>query len=130
MHRHPMIRILAIPRHIIRKVELSVLRLAYGSNFVMESGIHISSPLGIQLHESGKLTLESGTIIEKDGILNIHGYCKIGRNVYISARFLLGCTELVTIGDNVAIGPNVVIVDTNKIYSNLSIPISNHGRIS
>lgn len=111
-------------------MELLTVKIAYGKRFLTGSGIHISNPLGIQLHNFGNLSLGSNSIIEKDGILNIHGSCKIGNNVYISVRFLLGCSKSVSIGDNVAIGPNVVIVDTNKIYTDLAIPISNQGGIS
>jgi acetyltransferase-like isoleucine patch superfamily enzyme len=130
MNRHPLLRVLAIPRHLIRKIELFAIKYSYGDRLALNGVSHISHPLGLQLHDRGNLAVGSGTVIERDGILNVHGFCEIGNDAYISARFLLGCSKLVTIGNNVAIGPNVVIVDTNKVYSNLKIPISEQGGVS
>jgi len=127
MNTKLLLRVLAIPRHISRKIEILAIKKSYRMNLILNKGIHIASPRDIQLHERGKLEIGSNTIIEKEGILNIHGFCKIGSNVYISVRFLLGCSKSVIIGNNVAIGPNVVIVDTNKNYSNLSLPIAVQG---
>jgi acetyltransferase-like isoleucine patch superfamily enzyme len=130
MNKSLLLRALAIPRHISRKIEILAIKKFYGMNLILNKGIHISSPLGIQLHERGKLEIGSNTIIEKEGILNIQGSCKIGSNGYFSVRFLLGCSKSVIIGNNVAVGPNVVIVDTNKNYSNFSLPIAVQGEKS
>ena len=130
MTRHPLIRMLSIPKRINRVFELLVIKYAYRGRILLGSEVHISSPVGIQIHHEGSLKVGSGSIIEKDGILNIHGTCHIGSGVYISARFLLGCSKIVTIEDNVAIGPNVVVVDTNKVYSNLTMSFSSQGGIS
>lgn len=121
---------IALPGNVVRRFQLLAVTIAYGEKITLGLGVHISNPSGIQLHNGGSLEVASGSTIEKDGILNIHGSCKIGKDVYISTRFLLGCSQSITIGDNVAIGPNVVIVDANKIYTNLSVPVSQQGGVS
>ena len=76
------------------------------------------------------LLIGDGVTVEEDTILNVGGKCTIGDETYISVRGLIGCEELVEIGRRVAIGPNVSIIDTNKRYTNVELPIIRQGKSS
>ncbi len=83
------------------------------------------------LIEGGGVTVGDETVVESGCSLTVtRGQIRIGRNVYITTGTSIGCQELVEIGDHVAIGPNVVIIDTNKNSRALATPISLSGSAS
>lgn len=124
-------KIMNAPKSIHRKIALWAIRLDAKERLKIGHGCKIASPELIRLHESSSmLILGERGFFESDSLFNIRGICSIGSDVYISLRCIIGCESKVTIGQNTAIGPNVLIIDTNKNYSDISLAPSLQGSIS
>lgn len=86
--------------------------------------IHVLPGGKISIGDNSRIEEHSVIIVEKSGSLNI------GENCYLSRNFFLGCSQSVTIGDNVAIGGYVTIIDTNKKFDDTSRLIVEQGHVT
>jgi acetyltransferase-like isoleucine patch superfamily enzyme len=122
---------LRIPRFLWRKLHLWSLTQGSGGRVRIAPNARIASPGRIHLiGQHSSIEIEEGVSIEEDTWLNVAGHLSIGEGSYISVRGLVGCESVINIGKRVAIGPNVTIIDTNKNYANLSLPIMDQGSVS
>ena len=119
--------LIRLPNALRRRYQRALLKSAFKENLELGHLVRLASPEKIQIHSKGKLEIGNGSIIEEDSLLNISGHCKIGDNCYVSTRVLIGCSLKVTIGDQVAIGPNVIVLDSNHNFDNLEMPIVLQG---
>lgn len=123
-----MFKLLKAPRHVWRALHLFAYRRNFGNRFLVAPTARIASPGRINLlGSSSTLRIGSNVQIEEDTWLNVKGALTIGEGSYISVRCVIGCETEVNIGNHVAIGPNVTIIDTTKNYSNLAAPIIHQG---
>lgn len=78
--------------------------------------------MGVFLKKKGKkLTLNREVIIE------VPQKVSVGNNVHINARCWFSGGGGLSIGDNVLIGPHVIIHTANHNYTNLSVPMNEQG---
>ena len=119
--------ILKIPSALKRRFYRILIQKRYKSSLFIQKGVRIASPEKIQIHGTGSLLIGINSIIEEDSLLNVSGDCLIGQNCYLSTRVLIGCADSIKIGDQVAIGPNVVFLDSNHNFGDINLPIVKQG---
>lgn len=123
--------VLKIPRFLWRKLHRWALLKGKNDRVSIGANVRIASPGRINLIGThSTLRIQANAAIEEDTWLNIAGHLSIGEGTYVSVRGLIGCESNITIGNRVAIGPNVTIIDTNKNFSNISLPILSQGSVS
>lgn len=86
----------------------------------------------IHVMPGGKLTLGANTCIEENAVMIIEkgGTLTVGEQCYLSRNLFLGCSKNIQIGDRVAIGGYVTIIDVNKCYEDVDRPIIKQGHTS
>lgn len=121
---------LRIPHALIRRIRYVLIVKTNRKKIVIGYNVRIASPHKLQLRGNATLKIGDNTIIEDDTLLNLSGDCQIGSNCYLSVRVLIGCSLKVLIGNQVAIGPNVIILDTNHEFDDVNRPIVEQGAVS
>jgi len=111
-------------------VGMSLRRLYYShrlsnraSGIRIEQGVKITSPAYVAIGADAYLGLDCKIFASPLSFIIIGDGFEANANVMINAR---GRGKII-IGNNVLIGPNVVLRCNNHIFSNLKIPISNQG---
>ena len=122
--------LLRIPHTVMRRIRYFLIVKSNRSKIFIGDNVRIASPHKLQLRGDATLIIGNNTIIEEETLLNLEGQCKIGSDCYLSVRVLIGCSLKVTIGNQVAIGPNVVILDTNHKFEDVKRPIVEQGAMS
>ena len=98
-------------------------------NNILESGIRIECPRNVELGSSSYFGFDCKIYASEFSKVKIGSDCEFNSNVMINARG----NGSITIGNNVLIGPNVVLRSSNHSFENLEKSISkqgmNHGEI-
>lgn len=82
----------------------------------------------IKVSKNGKCDLGEKTWISDYGVFNAEGgYIKLGYNNFFNENCKIIALKEIEIGDNNLFGPNVIVIDHNHNYDNLSIPICKQG---
>lgn len=92
-------------------------------------GVKLGRGVTIHVVGSGRVSIGAGTYIGAHSQLVVQDRAElaIGSRCYINSNFMLGCGGEVRIGDRVAIGPYVMVIDTNKNFSDPSRLIVEQG---
>lgn len=99
-------------------------RLANGASGIrIEQGVRITSPAYVVVGVDAYFGPDCKIFSSPLSLITIGDGFAANSNVMINAR---GRGEII-IGNNVLIGPNVVLRSNNHIFSNLEIPISRQG---
>jgi acetyltransferase-like isoleucine patch superfamily enzyme len=111
------------------------LRYLFWKCILMSSGGKIGS--NVKIYESvrincghmGAISIGDDVRILRNVTISTSGMGKIsiGNNVHIGEGTIIYSDMEITIGDNVVIGPQNVIVDFDHIYDNLDVPIIKQG---
>lgn len=110
-------RIEYILRIIVNIIRFLILRLIYGLRIKNSWKILVSPKADIYITNKGYIKLGTMCNIEKNTqIRSTGGEILIGNNVYINRNCNIVSHKLISIGDNVTIGPNVCIYDHDHNY--------------
>ena len=98
-------------------------------NNILESGIRIECPRNVELGSGSYFGFDCKIYASEFSKVKIGSDCEFNSNVMINARG----NGSITIGNNVLIGPNVVLRSSNHSFENLEKSINkqgmNHGEI-
>lgn len=96
------------------------------------SNVRLGNHAKIHVLPGGKVSIGNNSKIEEYSIVIVEkgGSLVIGENCYLSRNLFLGCSKSIIIGDNVAIGGYVTIIDTNKKFDDASRLIIEQGHVS
>jgi galactoside O-acetyltransferase len=98
-------------------------RMAGGARFYSGARILLGS-------RAGRLEIGHGFRVLRNAVVNTvtpTGQIVIGRNVHLGEASMITAAALVEIGDDVVIGPQSIIVDSDHCWEDLSQPISVQG---
>lgn len=102
-------------RGVYHRSRRAVLQARWRGRLRMASGARIASPGLVSISAGGRIALGAGTVVSRNSVLTADGGALVlGERCFVNVGCVLGARSAVTIGDDVAIGPNVVVVDTNK----------------
>jgi maltose O-acetyltransferase len=96
----------------------------------MASGRRFDIGAGVAIHGMRNLSLGDGTAIEDDCTLCCHNApLTLGRSCYLNRNVRLGSagTASLTLGDNVMVGPNVVMDTSRHRDGRTDIPMKDQG---
>lgn len=109
-------------------------RLAYFPFVHLKKGANIDGKIKVRLFWKGdqtlRITLGEQSSIKQGTIIQGFGIFELGDNSYISHNCVIGANELVVLGDNVLVGAQVSIRDTDHKFSDTSIPIKEQGIVT
>jgi carbonic anhydrase/acetyltransferase-like protein (isoleucine patch superfamily) len=102
-----------------RSIVRFALKAKWRSRIQLAKTCSIGTPSRIYISDGGSLTIAERSVLARGTALNAAsgGRIEIGRDCYINQNCVIGSQARITIGDMVAIGPNVVLVDTTKDQS-------------
>jgi maltose O-acetyltransferase len=75
----------------------------------------VGTPRLVTVARGGEISIGEATVISRYCVVTADGgQVRVGARCFLNVGCVVGSSSAVTIGDDVAIGPHVVIVDTNK----------------
>lgn len=106
-------QVIYIYTEILGLCKLFLYKLAFGKNFRFRTNCRFSYKSSIRLRRYSSLKLEDSVHISDDCSIRIadKGSLRIGHNTAVSQFCVIACRKSITIGNNVMIGPNVMIYD-------------------
>lgn len=115
----------------LREIALSIVSCCCKCRFGMLPCRHkIRIGLRTKIYNPSQLQINGDVRIFNDCVLNPHGGGKIilGKNVDVGAFSNLSANNLIEIGNNVLLAPNVFISDHNHAYEQPNLPIREQGQ--
>lgn len=67
----------------------------------------------LDFHQHGELIVQNSAYFPESSVININGILRLGRNFGCNSGLLISCEKAITIGDNIAIGWDVTVVDSD-----------------
>ncbi len=94
-------------------IKLLLYRFIFGKGFRYGSKCRFSCKSNIRIRKGSSITIGDSVHITDDCSIRVaqKGHLRIGRNSSLSQLCVVTCHHAITIGENVMIGPNVMIYD-------------------
>lgn len=107
---------------------LAVIKIMTGGVKTSEHNQGISYDTELHTDNGGTIELQGKLYTRKNCRITSSGHLQIGKNCSLNTGVYLACHDEILIGNDVVIGPNVVIVDHDHNYK--ESPIRNSGYIT
>lgn len=114
-----------ILNRVLSKIKLFVLPVVYKNLFFKKSGF-ISRNVVFDFKYGGEITLEDDFVLDRNvSLITIGGKIQIGKRVKINPYCIIyGNGKGVSIGDDVLIAAQTIIIPANHNFDNINIPIN------
>lgn len=99
-------------------------RVSSPGNITLGHETHVHYGCELQAGSGARIRIGDGCRIGPHAALHSHvGFIEMGRNVYVGPQSILRGDGGLTIGDDVLISPQVVIMSANHIFTRTDVPI-------